>query len=81
MTGIVGLYFTDSLYEPESELTPQRSADAGTRLRKPLEPPGAVSGDSDDELLPLRATSLGCAASWPCAVAWRRADDASQGGV
>jgi hypothetical protein len=65
VAGVVGLYFTDSLYEPEIEPRPPPRADAGRRLRGPLEAPNA-GGDSDDELLPLTNARLGCAASRPC---------------
>jgi hypothetical protein len=71
VAGIVGLFFTDSLYEPEVELRPPPRADAGRRLRGPLEAPNA-GGDSDDELLPLTNAKLGCAASRPCVAGARR---------
>lgn len=60
MTGTVGLYLTDSLYEPEEEAPPPRRgrAEEGVRLRRPLEPPppDAFGDDSDDELQPLTAS-------------------------
>ena len=66
VAGTLGLYLTDSLYEPENEppQAQQTRANEGTRLRRPLEPPGAA-GDSDDERLPLTNTntSIGCGAS------------------
>ena len=66
IAGTLGLYFTDSLYEPEREPAPPKHARAheGTRLRRPLEPPAAAD-DDDNELLPLTnaSTSLGCVAT------------------